>query len=501
MDEERIKVVVHHSGNFVSDDNGNLSFEGERAEWSCDPDLFSYFGIVASVKELGHMDIKELWYGLGGQSVHPDRLELLTDDRGAMHMLNIARLNDEVHLYVVHNMMEPKIVEMIDWVGGQVDDEGDVARQVEEVEVEVVRDGQLGTEMVEGEGDAQDGDGLDHTAVGRKMVEGEDDAHEGEGDGYEGDGEDHSDVGKKMVEGDGQDHSDGGTKMGEGEGDGEDHSDAHEGEGDGYEGEGEDHSDAYEGDGEDVEIHHVEEAEVHDVDDFELEDYEEDDDVEGSEGDAHQAESEDEDVDRSEGILIDVSVHCDIGSSKGNVGEQASSALLESERSTDNEFIHDMCGLSDNEWLSEELFSGSDSEDNHVRTKIRFPTFSMPKTLVDYKWEVGTYFAEKNEFTDAIRTYALSNGRSLKFIKNDKKRISVKCLGGRGNCKWYAYCSFRTDVSAWQLRKVMSITNPETFLPRILFHIHIISISSYLHITLELSYHTSIPTYFLIHHI
>ncbi|KOM34367.1 hypothetical protein LR48_Vigan02g051700 [Vigna angularis] len=91
MDEERIKVVVHHSGNFVSDDNGNLSFEGERAEWSCDPDLFSYFGIVASVKELGHMDIKELWYGLG------------------------------------------EIVEMIDWVGGQVDDEGDVARQVEEV--------------------------------------------------------------------------------------------------------------------------------------------------------------------------------------------------------------------------------------------------------------------------------------------------------------------------------------------------------------------------------
>ncbi|KOM54883.1 hypothetical protein LR48_Vigan10g077500 [Vigna angularis] len=213
MDEERIKVVVHHCGNFVNDDNGKLKFEGERAEWSCDPDLWSYFGIVASVKELGHMDIKELWYGLGGQSVDPDRLELLTDDRGAMHMLNIARLNNEVHLYVVHNMMEPEIIEMIDWVGGQVDDEGDVATQVEEVEV--VGDGQLGTEMVEGEGDAHEGegdgcegDGEDHTAVGTKMVEGEGDAHEGEGDahegegdGYEGDGEDHTAVGTKMVEG------------------------------------------------------------------------------------------------------------------------------------------------------------------------------------------------------------------------------------------------------------------------------------------------------------
>ncbi|KOM25157.1 hypothetical protein LR48_Vigan50s007700 [Vigna angularis] len=302
MDEERIKVVVHHCGNFVSDDNGKLKFEGERAKWSCDPDLWSYFGIVSSVKELGHMDIKELWYCLGGQSVDPDRLELLTDDRGAMHMLNIARLNDEVHLYVVHNMMEPEIIEMIDWVGGQVDDEGDVATQVEEVEV--VGDGQLGTEMGESEGDAHEGDGEVHTEVGTEMVEGEGDAHDGD-----------------------------------------------------------------------------EEAEVHDVDDFELEDLGEDDDVEDSKGDdVHEAETEDEDVDVSEGSLIDVSVHCDIRTSKGNVGEEASSGLLESERSTDNEFIHDVCGLSDNEWLSEELISGSDSEDNDGSTKIRRADQDLPGT-------------------------------------------------------------------------------------------------------------------------
>ncbi|KOM47742.1 hypothetical protein LR48_Vigan07g144600 [Vigna angularis] len=141
-------------------------------------------------------------------------------------------------------MMEPEIMEMIDWVGGQVDDESDVATQVEEVEV--VGDGQLGTEMVEGEGDAHEGegDGEVHTEVRTEMVEGEGDAHEGEGDGYEGDGEDHTTVGTKMVEGegdahegegdgyegDGEDHTTVGTKMVEGQGD------AHEGEGDGYEG-------------------------------------------------------------------------------------------------------------------------------------------------------------------------------------------------------------------------------------------------------------------------
>ncbi|KOM37989.1 hypothetical protein LR48_Vigan03g137100 [Vigna angularis] len=135
MDDERIKVVVHHTRHFVSDDkDGKLKFDGERVEWSCDPDMWSYFGIVASVKDLGHIDVKELW------------------------------LNDEVHLHVVHNTMEPEIIEMIDWVDAHVHDEGDVAREM--VEGEVVGDGEVQREMVKGEvvGDGE---------VQREMVEGE----------------------------------------------------------------------------------------------------------------------------------------------------------------------------------------------------------------------------------------------------------------------------------------------------------------------------------------
>ncbi|KOM37783.1 hypothetical protein LR48_Vigan03g116500 [Vigna angularis] len=156
---ELIKVVVHHCGHFVSDDNGNLKFDGEIAKWSCDPDLWCYFGILASVKDLGYIDIKELRYSLGGQSVVSDRLKLLTDDKGAMHMLNITRLNDEVHLNVVHNTMEPQIIEMIDWVDDDVNDEGDVARKVEgeaegevhgEDEGQVEGEAEVGTEMEEG---------------------------------------------------------------------------------------------------------------------------------------------------------------------------------------------------------------------------------------------------------------------------------------------------------------------------------------------------------------
>ncbi|XP_014503063.1 glutamic acid-rich protein-like [Vigna radiata var. radiata] len=141
------------------------------------------------MKDLGHINVKEHYYSLGGQFVDPDRLELLTDDKSVMHMLNIARLNDVVHLYVVHNIMEPQIIKMIDWVDGHVHDEGDVATQVDEGQV--VGDGQVEKEMVEGESEGHieveiemgygEGEGHAHTEVGIKMVDGQgDDVDESE---------------------------------------------------------------------------------------------------------------------------------------------------------------------------------------------------------------------------------------------------------------------------------------------------------------------------------
>jgi len=85
-------------------------------------------------------------------------------------------------------------------------------------------------------------------------------------------------------------------------------------------------------------------------------------------------------------------------------------------------------GLLDDEWQSKELKSGEDIDegdidepDNDKEGYGNFSTFSMPKRMGEYKWEVGTYLSEKAEFVEAIRTYALENGRSLIFLKSDKK--------------------------------------------------------------------------------
>jgi len=35
---------------------------------------------------------------------------------------------------------------------------------------------------------------------------------------------------------------------------------------------------------------------------------------------------------------------------------------------------------------------GTDSDSEEEETCGKFPTFSMPKSMADYEWEMGTYF-------------------------------------------------------------------------------------------------------------
>ncbi|WVZ01813.1 hypothetical protein V8G54_022619 [Vigna mungo] len=78
------------------------------------------------------------------------------------------------------------------------------------------------------------------------------------------------------------------------------------------------------------------------------------------------------------------------------------------------------------EWQSEELTSPHNSdEDSEHEGYGHFSTFSQPKNMVDFNWEVRTYFVDKEDILDAIKSYAIENEKNLKLVKNDKKRIRV----------------------------------------------------------------------------
>lgn len=45
-----------------------------------------------------------------------DRLEFLSKDIGAMHMVNIKRSNGQVHLFLVHIRFEPQVIYMLKYL-------------------------------------------------------------------------------------------------------------------------------------------------------------------------------------------------------------------------------------------------------------------------------------------------------------------------------------------------------------------------------------------------
>ncbi|MCI05234.1 hypothetical protein A2U01_0026284 [Trifolium medium] len=88
-------------------------------------------------------------------------------------------------------------------------------------------------------------------------------------------------------------------------------------------------------------------------------------------------------------------------------------------------------GLGDsNDYNSDEIQSGCDSEDEDDVDKEKFPTFKLLHNMKDYKWELGTYFQSKEEFQQGMRTYAVHSNMNLKFKKNDAERMRVVCRKG-----------------------------------------------------------------------
>ncbi|KOM57400.1 hypothetical protein LR48_Vigan11g043300 [Vigna angularis] len=92
-----------------------LKYKGETDIMYFDTDLWSYFVVLSVVKWLGYDGFKDLWFFVGCGFVLDYRLEPLFDDRGAMHMVNLARLNGKVHLYVVHTMSQSDVIHMIEY--------------------------------------------------------------------------------------------------------------------------------------------------------------------------------------------------------------------------------------------------------------------------------------------------------------------------------------------------------------------------------------------------
>ncbi|WVY99501.1 hypothetical protein V8G54_025571 [Vigna mungo] len=132
---QEFDVVFHHGGKLVND--GKLN----------------YFVIVSVVKSLGYHDFKELWYFVGGALVLDDKLECLCDDTAAMHVVNLARLNGEARVFVIHLVSEAQVIHMAEYIGndeGQVEEKANVDGEQQDMSVVDGEEQEMG-EQVEAE--------------------------------------------------------------------------------------------------------------------------------------------------------------------------------------------------------------------------------------------------------------------------------------------------------------------------------------------------------------
>lgn len=67
-------------------------------------DRWSYFEITGILNEKGYKDVETLWYKVVGKDLNHG-LKQLFDDIGALEMVDIARCEGHVHLYVLHPVL------------------------------------------------------------------------------------------------------------------------------------------------------------------------------------------------------------------------------------------------------------------------------------------------------------------------------------------------------------------------------------------------------------
>ncbi|MED6209958.1 hypothetical protein PIB30_059608, partial [Stylosanthes scabra] len=74
-----------------------------------------------------------------------------------------------------------------------------------------------------------------------------------------------------------------------------------------------------------------------------------------------------------------------------------------------------------------EVSGGLGEDDGHG---IRYQVYKPQKDMKDYTWQLGTLFASRDEFKEAVVTYAVQNTRGVTFKKCNRKRVRVVCVKG-----------------------------------------------------------------------
>ncbi|XP_014506344.1 uncharacterized protein LOC106766100 [Vigna radiata var. radiata] len=84
------------------------------------------------------------------------------------------------------------------------------------------------------------------------------------------------------------------------------------------------------------------------------------------------------------------------------------------------------------EYDTDELSSNEDSDENVRENKRHFPKYKAEDMTKGFDFTLGMEFKSLKDFKSALQEHSVLNGKEVKFIKNDLKRVRTVCKKGCG---------------------------------------------------------------------
>ncbi|KAK8669521.1 hypothetical protein V6N13_106949 [Hibiscus sabdariffa] len=102
------------------------------------------------------------------------------------------------------------------------------------------------------------------------------------------------------------------------------------------------------------------------------------------------------------------------------------------------------------------LASSDEEEDEATLRRKKFPKYNRNSESPQFC--LGMLFTDGKEFKDAIYKYSRCSRRELKIVKNEPKRISVKCIAS-AKCPWRIYASTNRQTRCIQVKTFINEHN------------------------------------------
>ncbi|RYR22148.1 hypothetical protein Ahy_B03g067427 [Arachis hypogaea] len=134
-----------------------------------------------------------------------------------------------------------------------------------------------------------------------------------------------------------------------------------------------------------------------------------------------------------------------------NVVNEKSRAVKKKGVATKN--FEDEDGARSDEIENDHEVGGAMSDSDHQGQS--YPVYKHKKDMSQYKWEVGTVYATREEFKDTVTAYAMQTARAITFRKCDLQRVRAVCTG---KCPFWLYAAKMKEEDTWQLRN-MNLTH------------------------------------------